>query len=177
MEAIKEWWVAYAISNVIGVALVWAAVKKPMWCRIFLAAFFLWASCFNFTTAITNPAIYLTYAKLNALPLYREFINGFFSKHITIIVCLIAVGQFKIFLGLVLNKIWVRLGIIGGIIFGFAIAPLGIGSGFPATVSMAIAFFVLLANYKHDFIWKINQYRRVKDSNRVVDRTHLLQDN
>jgi hypothetical protein len=159
MHALKEWWIGYAISNVIGVALIWVALKKPMWCRIFLAGFFLWASCFNFTTAITNPTIYRTYAKLDALPLYRDFINGFFSLHISFIVCMIAVGQFMIFLGLLLNKNWVKLSAIGGIIFGLAIAPLGIGSGFPTTLSIAAAFLILLIKYEHDFIWKLNRYR------------------
>jgi hypothetical protein len=51
---------------------------------------------------------------------------------------------------------------VGGIIFGLAIAPLAIGSGFPTTVSMAIAFLILLVKYKHDFIWKLNQYRSLR---------------
>jgi hypothetical protein len=173
MEVLKEWWFPYAVSNIVGVVLIWAALKKPIWCRMFLAAFFLWASCFNFTTAITNPTIYLTYAKLDALLLYRDFINGFFSKHITVIVCLIAIGQFKIFLGLLLNKIWVKLGIIGGIVFGLAIAPLGVGSGFPTTVSMAVAFFILLNKYHHDFIWKINQYHLQKLSRQYKALSHI----
>ena len=61
-------------------------------------------------------------------------------------------------LGLILNKIWVKLACIGGILFGLAIAPLGVGFGFPATVFMAIAFFILLKKQDHDFIWKLKQY-------------------
>lgn len=129
-----------------------------MWARIFLAAFFLWAAYFNSTTAIQSPEIYLNYATLNALPAYSRFINGFFSEHITVMVFAIAIGQFLIALGLILNKFWVRLACSGGIIFGLAIAPLGVGSGFPSTVCMAIAFFILLIKPTHDFIWKLRQY-------------------
>lgn len=158
MEALKEWLIPYIISNIVFILSIVAALRKPMWTRIFFAGFFLWAAYFNSTTAIQSPEIYLTYATLNALPVYSRFINGFFSGHITVIVFSIAVGQFLIALGLILNKIWVRLACISGIIFGLAIAPLGVGSGFPATVCMAIAFFILLKKQEHDFIWKLKQY-------------------
>lgn len=162
MEVLKEWLIPYLISNFVFVLSIVAAIKRPMWARIFFAGFFLWAAYFNSTTAIQLPEIYLTYATLNALLAYSRFINGFFSEHTTVIVFSIAAGQFLIALGLILNKIWVRLACIGGIIFGLAIAPLGVGSGFPATVCMAIAFFILLKKQEHDFIWKLKQYRAVQ---------------
>ena len=37
-----------------------------------------------------------------------------------------------------------KLAMIGAILFLLAIAPLGIGSGFPSSVIMAIAIFILL---------------------------------
>jgi hypothetical protein len=158
MEALREWLMPYLISNIVFVLSIVAAIKRPMWTRIFFAGFFLWAAYFNSTTAIQSPEIYLTYATLDALPAYSKFINGFFSEHIRVIVFTIAVGQFLIALGLMLNKFWVKLACAGGIIFGLAIAPLGVGSGFPATVCMAIAFFILLKKPRHDFIWKLKQY-------------------
>jgi hypothetical protein len=159
MEALKEWLIPYIISNIVFLLSIVAALRKPMWTRIFFAGFFLWAAYFNSTTAIQSPEIYLTYANLNALPAYSKFINEYFSEHITMIVSTIAVGQFLIALGLILNKTWVKLACIGGIIFGLAIAPLGVGSGFPATVFMAVAFFILLKKNDHDFIWKLKQYK------------------
>ncbi|HET7116937.1 MAG TPA: hypothetical protein VFI29_10630 [Hanamia sp.] len=159
MEALREWLIPYIISNIVFVLSIVAAIKRPMWARMFLAGFFLWAAYLNSTLAIRSPGTYLTYATLNALPIYSRFINGFFAEHITVFVVTIAVGQFLITLGLMLNKIWVKLACIGGIIFGLAIAPLGVGSAFPATVCMAIAFFILLKKYDHDFIWKLKQYK------------------
>ncbi len=138
-----------------------------MWARIFLAAFFLWASYFNSTSALRSPEIYLDYARLDALPVYSDFIDGFFSRHITPFVFTIAVGQFLIFLGLILNRTWTKLACAGGIIFGLAIAPLGVGSAFPATVSMSIAFFILFRKYHHEFIWKWNQYREPVQAMRI----------
>lgn len=159
MEALKEWLIPYIISNIVFVLSIVAAIKRPMWTRMFLAGFFLWAAYINSTLAILSPETYLTYATLNALPIYSRFINGFFAEHITVFVVAIAVGQFLIALGLMLNKRWVQLACIGGIIFGLAIAPLGVGSAFPATVCMAIAFFILLKKYEHEFIWKLKQYK------------------
>jgi hypothetical protein len=159
MEALREWLIPYIISNIVFLLSIVAALKRPMWTRIFFAGFFLWAAYFNSTTSIQSPEIYLNYSTLNALPTYRKFINGFFSEHITVIVFTIAVGQFLIALGLILNKNWVKLACIGGIIFGLAIAPLGVGSGFPSTVCMAIAFFILFKKQDHDFIWKLKQYK------------------
>ena len=159
MQALKAWLIPYIISNIVFGASIFLAFKKPIWTRLFLAGFFLWACYFNARSAIDQPGIYLTYAKLNALPFYRNFINGFFSRHITSMVLVIAGGQFLIALGLILNKVWTKLACVGGIIFGFAIAPLGVGSAFPATVSMAIAFYILLKKDEHDFIWKLKQYQ------------------
>lgn len=104
MDAFREYLAAYIISNVIAVLTLIASIKKPMWARIFLALFFLWASYINSTTAIFSKEIYLTYGRLGALHLYRDFIYGFFSKHITVFVISIAVGQFLIFTGLLLKK-------------------------------------------------------------------------
>lgn len=160
MEALKQWLIPYLISNIVFGLTIIGAIKKPMWTRIFLAGFFLWASYFNSTHAILSPQIYLIYATLDALPFYSNFINGFFSHYITPFVFTIAVGQFLIFFGLLLNKTWVKLSCIGGIIFGLAIAPLGVGSAFPTTISMAIAFYILLIRYEHDFIWKWKQYQQ-----------------
>lgn len=44
---------------------------------------------------------------------------------------------------LILGKNWLRLGAIGGIIFLLAIMPLGVGSGFPCPLFLAIALFLV----------------------------------
>jgi len=159
MNELKNYLLPYIISNVLSALCIAGAIRKPIWTRIFLAAFFLWASYINSSSAIKSPEIYLDYGRLSDVPVYKNFIYGFFSGHIRQFIIPVAVGQFFIFAGLVLNKIWTKLACMGGIVFGLAIAPLGVGSAFPATVLMAIAFFILLTKYKHDFIWKWRQYR------------------
>jgi hypothetical protein len=173
MEPLKEYFVPFLISNIVFGLTIAGALKRPMYARVFLAGFFLWASYINTSIAILSPQTYLTYGRLDALPFYRDFINGFFSHHITLFVCTIALGQFLVFFGLVLNKSWTRLACVGGIIFGLAIAPLGVGSAFPSTVSMAIAFYILLKNYQHDFIWHWKQYQKQTAKKIVLYHRHV----
>jgi hypothetical protein len=59
----------------------------------------------------------------------------------------IAVGQVAIAIAMLLTDRWFRIGCLGGIIFCVSIAPLGLGSAFPATLLMALAFYRL---YKHE---------------------------
>ena len=165
MEGLRQYFLPYIISNVLFGLSIWAAWKKPMIARIFLAGFFLWAYIINTITAIQFPEKYLEYANLSFPGFYRDFINGFFSHHIREIVITIACGQYLIFLGLCMKKVLVVLASLGGMIFGLAIAPLGVGSGFPSTVLMAIAFLLLIRHPAHDYIWKIHQYEpRIHDA-------------
>jgi len=160
MDALRTYLLPLLISNLLGILTFIAAIKKPMWSRCFLAAVFLWAACVNAGFAMHNPGIYLEYGNLTPVPLYKDFIFGFFSQHIGPIVVDIALAQFAIFLGLVLNRVWTKLACLGGMVFGVAIAPLLIGSGFPASLFMAAAFYILLSRYNHDFIWKWSQYHK-----------------
>lgn len=158
MEVLKPYLIPYIISNLLFLLCLVAAIKKPIWSRLFLAMVFLWAAGMNFWTAKATPEVYLEYSGLTFLRFYREFINGYFSQHIKPFVFLVAMGEFGIFIGLLLNKGWVKLACFGGMVFGLAIAPLGIGSAFPATVTMALALGVLSRKKSHDFIWKWRQY-------------------
>ena len=158
MESLKQYLVPYIISNTFFLLCLIAALKRPMWARIFLAIVFLWASYTNFRTALLTPEVYLEYARFTPLPFYREFINGFFSYHIKACVLIAAAGEFFIFIGLLLERGWVKIACMGGIIFGLAISPLGVGSAFPATLLMSVSFWVLFKKNQHDYIWHWRQY-------------------
>jgi hypothetical protein len=158
MESLKQYFLPYIISNVLFGLSIWAAWKKPFIARILLAGFFLWASIVNTFTSIQSPQVYLEYANLSFLGIYKDFINGFFALHIREFVLTVAFGQFLIFIGLCLNRIFTLLACLGGLIFGLAIGPLGVGSAFPSTILMAIAFLILFLYHDHDYIWKIRQY-------------------
>jgi hypothetical protein len=130
------------IINAVSVGLILLALKWPRLTRAVFAVIFFAASLFNFYTAFTNPAVYLDYAGMAALDLYRDFINGPFRAHTQTFVFLIAAGQ--MFVGALLTQkgFLSRLGVVGGVLFFVAIAPLGIGSAFPSTLLMAAALLI-----------------------------------
>ena len=83
------------------------------------------------------------YATLTPFALYRDFINGWFSTHVRDMVLPIE-GQLVIAILMSLPRPWRTFGAAGAIVFLLAIAPLGVGSGFPFSVTFGAA--VIVAN-------------------------------
>ena len=79
------------------------------------------------------------------MAMYRDFITGWFSRHIQVMVVAIALGQAAIAL-LMASRVPARrwLGAAGASVFLLAIAPLGVGSGFPFSLTFGAALFVAL---------------------------------
>jgi len=139
-----EWLVPHLLSIAVAIAMAVAAWKRPNLGRGLFAALFLWAGLYNSRVALTDPSPYLDFAKLTESPVYRGIIEGPFARNIVAWVSLIAVGQLCIGLGMLLRGSLTRIASVGAIVFLVAIAPLGIGSAFPATLIMAGGAAVLL---------------------------------
>lgn len=151
----------YIISNCFALAALFFAVKSPRLARIFFFLLFTWASWFNWRTALQSPDTYVGTSAM-ALTIYRDFITGWFSKHVVLVIGFIATSQALIAISLLLKGWMYKTGIIGAIFFLLAIMPLGIASAFPSTVIMAYAMVWLLRR-KADYIWK----------NHTHENTHL----
>lgn len=136
--------IAQLISTVVACAMLAVSWRSRSLGRFAFVALFAWAAQVNFRTALTAPEIYLEYAPLAWSSWYRDFILGPFARHITPIVAAIAVGQAAIAVGVSLKGRTVAFALAGALVFLAAIAPLGVGSGFPATVIMALAALKLL---------------------------------
>jgi len=161
MSGLQEYIIPYIISNLFFLLCAMTAVKKPIWARLFLAVVFLWAAVVNTRTALIHPEVYLEYAGLTPVPFYRAFINGYFSQHIPTFILCMSTGEFLIFVGMLLTTKWVKLACLGGILFGLAISPLSVGSAFPATLLMALSFWILFNKNGHASIWTWDQYDQV----------------
>jgi hypothetical protein len=147
----KIYLIAYIISNLFAITLLFLSFKHVKLSRILFFLLFGWASWANWTTAINSPNDYLDYADFTFLPLYKNFILGWFSKHTLALVGFIATAQALIAFSLLL-KGWVyKLGVIGGIAFLVTIIPLGVGSAFPCTIVLAIALAILYKSH-NEFI-------------------------
>ena len=153
MEELQEYLVPYLISQAASLIILIAAWKRTRWARWLFSALFLWASATNMYIGLTDPDSYLDNARF-AIPLYQDFINGWFRHYNHIIIPLIAVGQFFISIGMVLNGWWVKLACIGSIIFLLSIAPLMVGAAFPFSITVSIAAWLILLNDDKNYIWK-----------------------
>lgn len=142
------------IANIIAILQLIASAKWPRLARLSFFLLFAWASITNWRTSVNKPVAYLEYADLTWSDTYAEFINGWFSEHISVVVGCIAVCQLLIALSMLFKGAVYKLGCIGAILFLTAIIPLGVGSGFPSTAVMAIAVYILFKKDSRHFIWE-----------------------
>lgn len=159
MKLLNGYIIPYFISNGLFLISIYLAYKKPFYFRILFILLFLGAFFINFITALNNPDIYLEFGELSFLPIYKDIISGFFKEHIRSFISTIAFLQFILAIMMALNNTNVIIACLGGIIFGLAIAPLGVGSAFPSTLFMVISLIILIKKYKHNYIWKWHQYK------------------
>jgi len=153
MELLLEYLPQWIGSNVIAILILVAAIQKPKLARLLFVLLFAWASWINYTTVHNTPEVYLEYAMLTPFDLMQEFINGWFTAHVTWMVTLISFGQGLIAMGMLLKGWCVRIAGVGAIIFLLAITPLGIGSGFPCSVIAAIAVYIILKKDNLNYLW------------------------
>jgi len=156
MNELNEYLVPYTISQGVSIVFLIVAWKRTRWARALFSVLFLWASATNMYIGLTNPDSYLDNARF-AIPLYQDFINGWFGHYNHIIIPLIAVGQFFISIGMLLHGWWVKLACIGSIIFLLSIAPLMVGAAFPFSITVSIASWVIFLNDDRNYIWKRQQ--------------------
>lgn len=143
----------YLISNAVALLLLLLSWKLQRIARLLLFIIFVWASWTNWNEAIVAPQFYMDYSNLTFSGLYRRFIDGWFSNHITLAVGLIATCQALIAFSILLKGWIFKIGAIGAIVFLLAIAPLGVGSAFPCTVILAISFWLLIRKRRVDYLW------------------------
>ncbi|MBI1343455.1 MAG: hypothetical protein GC171_11030 [Terrimonas sp.] len=142
------------ISNLLALGILAAAWKSARLGRLLFFLLFLWAGITNWLTALHNPNTYLGEADLVEIGVYRQFILGWFSRHILLMVGFIASCQLLIAFSM-LGKGWiVKWGGIAAILFLLAIVPFGVGSGFPSTLIAALAMYLLIRQPYKDYIWK-----------------------
>jgi len=147
----KVYVIAYIISNAFALLVLFFSWKHIKLSRLSFFILFGWASWANWTTAINSPDDYLDYAALSFFPLYKHFIQGWFSNHILLVVGFIATAQAFIAISLLLRGWVYKAGIIGGVLFLISIAPLGVGSAFPCTLLLAVALGMIFKNH-NEFI-------------------------
>jgi len=153
VEGLNEYIIQYTISQIVSIIILIVAWKRSKAARILFAMLFFWASGTNMYLGIVTPDVYLDYGEM-AIPLYRNFINGWFSRNVSLLISIIAAGQFLIAIVMLLKGWIVKLACIGIIIFLLAIAPLMVGSAFPFSITVSIAAYLIFRKKELNYIWK-----------------------
>jgi hypothetical protein len=151
----REYLLPYLISNFVALAILGLAFWRPRIVKWTWVVIFLWAATMNTLTATREPWQYLLYGALTPSDTYRAFIEGWFSRHVTEMVLSIAVGQVAIAY-LLARGDGRRLGVLGASVFLLAIAPLGVGSAFPFSLTAVASLLVME--------WKLGRGRRRESS-------------
>jgi hypothetical protein len=123
----------------ISLGVVWLSIKRHRLTRLLFILIFLLAGLINIFIAFTRPEVYQYYGGMAIVDFYRDFIYGYFKQHTIEIVSVIGLGQIAIAALLSTSGLLLKLGSTGGVIFFIAMAPLGFGSAFPATLILALA--------------------------------------
>ena len=139
----QEYLVMYVSANLIALAILALAFWRPAAARWVWVAIFVWAASVNTLTAAREPWMYLAYGALTPSALYRDFIEGWFSTHVQPFVLSIAIGQLIIAILLSRGPEARKLGVAGASVFLLAIAPLGVGSGFPFSLTAIASLLVM----------------------------------
>ena len=150
------------VANIIAILQLIAAIRWPRIARLSFFLLFAWASWTNWSESQRAPQFYLEYADLTWSSWYRNFIRGWFADHIQLAVGTIAACQGLIAISMLLKGWIYKIGSAGAIIFLLSILPLGVGSGFPCTATMAVGILILLKRNNHDFIWSTRKLAAAK---------------
>ena len=146
-----EYKTAYLVSNAIALALLGFSFRRANWVRWLSVAIFGWAAYTNSRIALTRPLDYQTFGELTTFGPYRDFIHGWFREHTADLLLPIAAGQLAIALMLIVNRrITRRIAVFGAVVFLLAIAPLGVGSAFPFSITYAAGLLVMLYGLDRD---------------------------
>ena len=158
--AVPQYLIAYIIANVFALTLLFLSWKQPRVARALFSFLFIWACYTNWHVALTRPNDYMFYANLALLDSYKDFIYGWFSNHILLVVGAIATCQGLIAVAFLLRGWIYALGSVGAITFLMAIAPLGVGAAFPCTVILSVAVYLLLKE-NPDYLWIKHRQQKV----------------
>ncbi len=133
----------YVGSNVFALVLVLLSAKWPKIARLLFSVGFVGAGVWNTLTALMRPTFYVTtYGPLATAP-YQAFLYGPFATNPALFVVPIAVGEFAIGVLATGKATWLRLSMVGAMVFLAAIAPMGVGSAFPFSIFGIVAAYLL----------------------------------
>ena len=125
--------VLYGMANLVALALVALAARRPDLARWYFVTLFVGAGIVNPLLVYRDPQLYVVgYGPRALLAPYRVFIAAVFARHALPIVLGLALGLLAVGLLLTGRGRRFQLGGLGGSVFLLALTPLGTAAAFPA---------------------------------------------
>lgn len=149
MDALNDpaYFLPFVLANAVALLLFLLAIARARWAFRAYAALFAWSAWMNVSLAWNDPIAYLRFSDLVLWEPYRDLILGPFAPHIQRYMALVSASQLLLAIGLLTPGRLRTLAGIGSVLFFLAVAPLGIGSGFPATLVLAAGMVILLRKH------------------------------
>lgn len=138
----------FYVTNGVSLYVLVTAFRNPRLGRVWMALIFISAAIVNGVLAVKSPQSYLAFANVAVFDWYVNYINGPFSRHIPLIVGTIAVLQLLTGIFMLTGGVRGQAAFGAGMMFLWAIAPLGAGAAFPAPILLAAACLVIFSKWK-----------------------------
>lgn len=137
-QTLPDYLFSWFVSNMVGFLLLWIAIKFPRFSRKVWGLLLILACLVNSYVALTDPAGFREFGVL-AIPPMQHFIYSKLFASPALLVLPIAACQLWIGILLLLSEMssLLKAALVGAILWFFGVATLGIGAGFPATLTFA----------------------------------------
>ncbi len=151
-EYLLLFWTLYISSNIMSMLLAVGSYKFPSVTRLALFLLFGWGCWMNVSNAIHSPWAYVDYADSALLP-FKNFVLDFKEESLRMMAFILALAQMLIAISMLLKGNIFKAGCLAGILFCLLLIPLGLYSGFPAPILMALTFYMLFIMRGTDYLW------------------------
>ena len=147
----------FYVINGISLLVLVMAFRKNRLSRLWMALIFVSAAVVNGVLAIKSPESYLAFADVAVFDRYKHYIEGPFSEHIPVVVGTIAILQLLTGFFMLHKGQLGKAAFMAGMLFFWAIAPLGAGAAFPAPVLLAVTCLVIIIKWEKSNAGKRHQ--------------------
>ena len=135
--------------------------------RLFFSALYFGSALFNASYTLWHREVFSFWSQEALVPLYRDLLS-----HVIVPLAPLFVLQtvaYEVLLGTLLLKggLWARAGLVGGVVFNIALAPLWSGQLLPNLGLAAVQAVLLLGRHDVDLI-AVMRARRVETDRRAT---------
>lgn len=119
--------------------------------RFFFGCIYIIGGIANIVVTMVRPSTYMDFADTAFIPFYKHFLIEYFYYNIPAFTIPAAFYQITIGLLIICKDMFVKIGLVGAVIFSLLIIPLG-QEQLPNIIFVAFMIYLLRKNYHYSFI-------------------------